>query len=231
MNEHRMLGDLTRSGPAYSLIQDYEQEDDSGNERDTNPTPNSARTIGTGGVFAPVCLSMFSTLLFLRIGYVSGLLESQSCLLLICFISSQIVGNAGIIGSLLLLTLAYAILVSTVFSVSAIATNGAVEGGGAYFMISRTLGPELGGSIGISGYHFLVMTCWKSSPLSGILFYLANVVGSALYCTGCAEGLIQNLGPDGTLGHILPGGHWVQFGYASSINFINLVSSQTLVKP
>jgi potassium/chloride transporter 9 len=48
-----------------------------------------------------------------------------------------IVGNAGWLGAVLLLLLAYGILLITVFSISAIATNGQIKAGGVYFMISR----------------------------------------------------------------------------------------------
>uniref|UniRef100_A0A3Q3DZM4 Solute carrier family 12 member 3 n=1 Tax=Hippocampus comes TaxID=109280 RepID=A0A3Q3DZM4_HIPCM len=81
---------------------------------------------------------------------------------------SWIVGQAGIgltIGIILMATLVTTI---TGLSTSAIATNGFVRGGGAYYLISRSLGPEFGGSI-------------------GLIFAFANAVAVAMYVVGFAE--------------------------------------------
>lgn len=132
-------------------------------------------------------MCLFSSLLFLRVGY--------------------IVGNAGLIYGLLQLVLAYVILFSTVCSISAIATNGSVKGGGVYFMISRTLGPQLGGSV-------------------GILFYSANVVSGALYAAGFSESLIDNLGPNGRImKDAIPEGTWFNFGYSTGVLVFCLIIS------
>lgn len=74
-------------------------------------------------------------------------------------------------------------------------------------MISRTLGPEFGGSI-------------------GTLFFLANVVGCALAISGCVEGIVENLGPAGYYGGIegiIPDGRWWRFLYCTLVNTLMLV--------
>jgi len=61
-----------------------------------------------------------------------------------------VIGQAGIYHALIMLLIAKSITILTTFSISAIATNIEVKGGGAYYLISRTLGPEFGGTIGLA---------------------------------------------------------------------------------
>ena len=74
-------------------------------------------------------------------------------------------------------------------------------------MISRTLGPQLGGSV-------------------GILFYAANVVSGALYASGFAETLLANFGPEGKMmANGIPGGKWIELGYSSAVLSVCLIIS------
>ncbi|XP_044029320.1 solute carrier family 12 member 2 isoform X3 [Siniperca chuatsi] len=87
---------------------------------------------------------------------------------------SWIVGQAGIALSCLIVTMATIVTTITGLSTSAIATNGFVRGGGAYYLISRSLGPEFGGSI-------------------GLIFAFANAVAVAMYVVGFAETVVELL--------------------------------------
>ncbi|KAI5726096.1 hypothetical protein M8J77_023765 [Diaphorina citri] len=81
------------------------------------------------GVLIPCLLNIWGVMLFLRMAWV--------------------VGEAGIGHSLVIIGISYVVCIITTLSLSAITTNGEVKGGGIYFIISRSLGPEFGASIGI----------------------------------------------------------------------------------
>ena len=70
------------------------------------------------------------------------------------------------------MTLCNVVTFVTSISMSAVATNGQISGGGVYFMISRSLGPEFGGAI-------------------GLMFTLANSIAVAMYTIGFAEALLD----------------------------------------
>lgn len=116
-----------------------------------NAPPTSGNRVKFGwiqGVFVRCLLNIFGVMLYLRVSWVSG--------------------QAGVgLGSCIVL-LASLVTTITALSTCAICTNGDVKGGGAYFLISRSLGPEFGGSI-------------------GIIFSIANAVGAAMYVVGFAE--------------------------------------------
>lgn len=92
-----------------------------------------------------------------------------------------LVGIAGLGQTFLLLFLCCFCTFLTCISISAVATNGVVESGGAYFMISRNLGPEFGSAV-------------------GILFYLANTVATSMYLVGGVEILLLYIFPGLTFG-------------------------------
>ncbi|XP_032364920.1 solute carrier family 12 member 9 [Etheostoma spectabile] len=142
------------------------------------------------GVVIPTLLSMFSVVVFLRIGFM--------------------VGHSGLYQAIAMLLVAYFIICMTVLSVCAISTNGALDAGGAYYMISRALGPEFGGSI-------------------GLMFFLANVCGSALFVLGLVEAIVATFGvpEDGSAityaYQVLPSGYWWSLLYATGISLLCLL--------
>lgn len=101
-----------------------------------------------------------------------------------------------------MLIASYIINLVTTLSISAIATNGTVRGGGAYYLISRSLGPEFGGSI-------------------GIVFYLGSVFNTGMNAVGLVDCFKSNFGANvGNWAHWLPQGPWVEYGLATGILFI-----------
>jgi amino acid transporter len=114
------------------------------------------KKLGTfAGVFTPSVLTILGIILFMRLGYV--------------------VGAAGIKQALLIILVANLISVLTSISLSAIATNLTVRGGGDYFLISRTLGLEFGGAL-------------------GLVLFIAQSVSVGFYCIGFGEILSRLLG-------------------------------------
>jgi len=87
---------------------------------------------GTAPVFLAGISTILGAVLFLRFGYA--------------------VGHAGLLGALLIILIGHAVTVPTALAIAEIATNRRVEGGGEYFIISRSFGTTIGASIGIALY-------------------------------------------------------------------------------
>lgn len=100
------------------------------------------------GVFTPNILTILGIILFLRTGWV--------------------VGQAGLGGALIIILVSNLISLCTGLSLSSIATSMNVRTGGTYYMISRTLGFEIGGAIGVP-------------------FYLSQAISVAFYIIGFTE--------------------------------------------
>lgn len=103
------------------------------------------------GVFARCLLNIFGVIMFLRVPWM--------------------VAYAGLFNALLIIMISVSITGISATSLSAISTNGIVANGGAYYMISRSLGAQFGGAI-------------------GLMFYIANAVGCPMYLVGFAETIV-----------------------------------------
>lgn len=84
------------------------------------------------GVFTPTLLTILGVIMYLR--------------------GPWVVGNAGVIGAIGIITLATAITLFTALSMSSVVTNIRIKAGGAFSIISQSLGLEAGGAIGIPLY-------------------------------------------------------------------------------
>ena len=88
------------------------------------------KTMGTWPVFLTAISTILGAILFLRFGYS--------------------IAHIGLFQTLLIILLGHLVTVPAALAVAEIATNQKVEGGGAYFMISRSFGLNIGGAIGIT---------------------------------------------------------------------------------
>jgi len=84
------------------------------------------------GVFTPSILTILGVIMYMRLGWV--------------------VGNAGLIGTIIIILFAHVIAISTGLSVSSVATDKKIGAGGIYYVLSRSMGIPFGGSIGIALY-------------------------------------------------------------------------------
>ncbi|XP_054056915.1 solute carrier family 12 member 3 isoform X11 [Rissa tridactyla] len=112
------------------------------------PTPEPVRFGWVKGVMIRCMLNIWGVILYLRLPWITA--------------------QAGIALTWLIILMSVTVTTITGLSISAISTNGKVKSGGTYFLISRSLGPELGGSI-------------------GLIFAFANAVAVAMHTVGFAE--------------------------------------------
>ncbi|UCD48674.1 MAG: hypothetical protein JSW27_14210 [Phycisphaerales bacterium] len=137
------------------------------------------------GVFTPSILTILGVIMFLRAGYV--------------------IGQAGIVNTILILVAAQAISLLTAISLSAVATNTPVAGGGAYFLISRALGPQFGGAIGLA-------------------LFLAQALSVPFYILGFTNAVVTDI-PS-----LVPWFGIIALGSAAVLFLINWISSGAAIR-
>src|SRR5574344_1249058 len=98
----------------------------------TENTNNGKKQFGSLPVFMTAISTILGAILFLRFGYA--------------------VGSLGFVGVLFLILIGHLVTIPTALALSEIATNKRVEGGGEYYVISRSFGLNIGSTIGITLY-------------------------------------------------------------------------------
>ncbi|MCH8874137.1 amino acid permease [candidate division KSB1 bacterium] len=121
---------------------------------------SSGHGFGTAPVFLAAISTILGAILFLRFGYA--------------------VAHVGLFGAFLIILIGHAITIPTAMAIAEISTNLKVEGGGEYFIISRSFGSMVGGTIGISLYF---------SQAISIAFYMIAFAEAFTPAFGWFEGL------------------------------------------
>ncbi|MCL1822480.1 MAG: amino acid permease, partial [Prolixibacteraceae bacterium] len=98
----------------------------------TSKESGSAAGLGTAPVYITSISTILGAILFLRFGFATGTL--------------------GFWGAMIIILLGHLITIPTALAISEIATNTRVEGGGEYFIISRSFGLKIGSTIGVALY-------------------------------------------------------------------------------
>ncbi|XP_061111239.1 solute carrier family 12 member 7-like isoform X2 [Conger conger] len=162
MDSNPMVSSLLNKLANYTnltqgVIEHEEAENEEGAKKMTVQSPQMGTFIG---VYLPCMQNILGVILFLRLTW--------------------IVGTAGILESFAIVFMCCACTMLTAISMSAIATNGVVPAGGSYYMISRSLGPEFGGAV-------------------GLCFYLGTTFAGSMYILGTIEILLTYIVPNGAI--------------------------------
>uniref|UniRef100_UPI0037E712F5 solute carrier family 12 member 7-like isoform X3 n=1 Tax=Semicossyphus pulcher TaxID=241346 RepID=UPI0037E712F5 len=162
MDSTPMVSSLLNKLANYTnLTQGVREHEEAENEDGVRRVAVMVPQMGTFiGVYLPCMQNILGVILFLRLTW--------------------IVGTAGILGSFAIVSMCCICTLLTAISMSAIATNGVVPAGGSYYMISRSLGPEFGGAV-------------------GLCFYLGTTFAGSLYILGTIEILLLYIVPTATV--------------------------------
>ena len=139
------------------------------------------------GVFTPTLLTILGVIMYLRVGW--------------------LVGNMGLLYTLSIVVLANLVTLITTLSFSSIATNRLIGIGGAYNIISRNLGLEIGGAIGLPLFlaQAFAVTLYAFGLAESIRFVLPGVpVAPAAFVIVLGIGLLASRGSEIALKAQLP---------------------------
>uniref|UniRef100_A0A8C1ZBG5 Solute carrier family 12 member 5b n=1 Tax=Cyprinus carpio TaxID=7962 RepID=A0A8C1ZBG5_CYPCA len=151
MDTSPMVSSLLSSLANYSNLTQGSKEHEEAENNEEAPRMGTLM-----GVYLPCMQNILGVILFLRMTW--------------------LVGAGGVLGTFIIVFMCCSTTMLTAISMSAIATNGVVPAGGSYYMISRSLGPEFGGAV-------------------GICFYLGTTFAGAMYILGCIEILLIYIVP------------------------------------